>query len=173
MHRLSLDGPRVLRWLVTLALLGTVLLTAAAIQSVALRGWMSCGGDFPKCAGEWVPLANAAASSQYTYAQIVAEWLHRAVAFLTGLVMLAATGVAWWRVRDFFLTRWSVTLATALLPFEAWLGVVTGVPDPDLLYVTLHTIISLAVFVLLCLAALVLWVHRQRRRRTQTAERTS
>ncbi|MEE6208915.1 COX15/CtaA family protein [Salarchaeum sp. III] len=173
MRRPPFDPPRALRWLVTLSLLGTVVLTAAAIQSVALRGWMSCGGDFPKCAGQWVPLADAAASSQYTAAQIAAEWLHRAIAFLTGLLMLAATALAWWRVRDFFLTRWSLTLATALLPFEAWLGVVTGVPDPDPLYAGLHTVISLAVFALLCLAALVLWTHRQRRRNGTAAEQSA
>jgi len=173
MRRPSLDAPRALRWFVTLALLGTVVLTAAAIWSVALRGWMSCGGDFPKCAGRWIPLGDAAASSPYTSAQIVAEWFHRAVAFLTGVLMLAATALAWWRVRDFFVTRWALTLATALLPFEAWLGVVTGVPNPDPLYAALHTVISLAVFALLSLAALVLWTHRQRRQTNHAMKQSS
>jgi len=162
------NDPRVLRWLVTLSLVGTLVLMGAATYSVALGGWMSCGADFPKCAGVYAPIFHSAAvlSSQYTAAQILAEWFHRATAFVTGLLMLTAMIFAWWRVEGFGGTRWVITLATAVLPFEAYLGVLTGVPNPSIVLVTIHLFVSLFVLLALALASLVLWRSAGKRRRS-------
>ncbi|WP_255494156.1 hypothetical protein [Halarchaeum sp. CBA1220] len=142
----------------------------AAVYSVALQGWMSCGAGFPKCAGVWAPIFHPVEtlSAEYTAAQILAEWSHRAIAFLTGLLMLASSAIAWWRITGFWLTTRLVVSATAVLPFEAWLGVVTGVPDPALGYVALHTVISLFVLCSLAVATAVLWRHATRGTHTAT-----
>jgi len=165
---------RAFRWLVTASLVGTLLLMGAAAYSVALRGWMSCGAGFPKCAGVWAPVFHPAQalSAQYTAAQIIAEWSHRAVAFVTGLAMLAATAVGWRRT-EFRLTAGLVAVATAVLPLEAWLGVVTGVPDPAFAYTALHAFISLFVLAALAVATAVLWRHARRDRDGSTAAATS
>lgn len=163
----SATSERAFRWLVTLSLLGTIVLMGAAVYSVSLRGWMSCGGDFPKCAGVWAPVFHSvdSLSTQYTTAQILAEWYHRVTAFVTGILMLVATGLAWWRVEGYPFTTWTVTSATALLPFEAWLGVVTGVPNPPLVYVALHTFISLFVLGALVVATVIVWRSASREER--------
>ncbi|GAA0290731.1 heme A synthase [Halarchaeum rubridurum] len=161
---------RAFRWLVTLSLVGTILLMGAAVYSVALQGWMSCGAGFPKCAGVWAPIFHPVEtlSAEYTAAQILAEWSHRAIAFLTGLLMLAASAIAWWRITGFWLTTRLVIAATAVLPFEAWLGVVTGVPNPAFGYVALHTVISLFVLGSLAIATAILWRHTTRNTSTAT-----
>lgn len=154
----------------TASLVGTLLLMGAAAYSVALRGWMSCGAGFPKCAGVWAPIFHPVQtlSGQYTGAQIIAEWSHRAVAFVTGLAMLAATVVGWRRT-DFRLTTRLVAVATAVLPLEAWLGVVTGVPDPAFAYVALHAFISLFVLAALAVATVAVWRHARRDREPPNA----
>ncbi|MFB6166274.1 MAG: COX15/CtaA family protein [Haloarculaceae archaeon] len=151
--------PRAFRWLITLSFVGTLVLMGAATYSVALQGWMSCGGDFPKCAGYWAPVLHSSSTlpGPYSPAQIIAEWFHRATAFVTGVLMLVATGVAWRRLEGYQLSRSALTVATALLPVEAWLGVLTGVPDPAFASVALHTVISLAVVALLGLVTAVVW----------------
>ena len=149
----------VLRYLVTISLLGMFILMGAATYSVALRGWMACGGGFPKCAGSYIPLlhGSGALSNNYTNAQILAEWFHRATAFVTGMLMLIATILVWWRIEGFTITRWSLTLATAVLPAEAYLGVLTGVPNPPQALVAIHLFVSLFDLVALVIAAVILW----------------
>ncbi|MCO8243521.1 MULTISPECIES: hypothetical protein [unclassified Haladaptatus] len=149
----------VLRYLVTISLIGMFILMGAATYSVALRGWMACGGGFPKCAGSYIPLLHSpgSLSQTYTHGQILAEWFHRATAFVTGVLMLVATGLAWWRVKEFTITRWSLTAATAVLPLEAYLGVLTGVPNPSQALVAIHLVVSLFDLVALVIAAIILW----------------
>lgn len=154
----------VLRYLVTISLVGMFILMGAATYSVALRGWMACGGGFPKCAGSYVPLfhGSGAISSNYTNAQILAEWFHRATAFVTGVLMLISTGLVWWRVKGFTVTRWTLTAATAVLPAEAYLGVLTGVPNPPQALVAIHLVVSLFDLVALVIAATILWWSARR-----------
>ncbi len=149
----------ILRYLVTISLVGMFILMGAATYSVALRGWMACGGGFPKCAGSYIPLLHGSGSisQHYTNSQILAEWFHRATAFVTGMLMLIATILVWWRIKGFTVTRWSLTLATAVLPAEAYLGVLTGVPDPSQTLVAIHLFVSLFDLVALVIAAVILW----------------
>ncbi|GGL63717.1 COX15/CtaA family protein [Halocalculus aciditolerans] len=158
------ESTRAFRWLVTISLVGTLILMGAANYSVALGGWMSCGDQFPKCAGVYAPIFHPVEtlSGNYTAAQIFWEWFHRASAFITGLTMLAATGLAWWKLDDYTVSRWLVTAATAVLPAEAYLGVQTGVADPPFDLVVLHNVISW--FVLLTMAAATVIVWRAARR---------
>lgn len=153
---------RVLRYLVTISLIGTVLLMAFGVYSVAIRGWMACGDQFPLCAGSLVPMLTGVESTTYTATQIYAEWFHRAISFVTGLVMLAATIFAWWRVKGYGLTTWIITGATALLPFEAYLGVLTGIPNPPTTLVAIHLVISYAVLLALVVATGIMWLSWRR-----------
>lgn len=163
---------RLLRYLVTLSLVGTVLLMGFGMYSVAIRGWMSCGEQFPMCAGSLVPMLDpgAAQSTSYTATQVYAEWFHRAIAFVTGLLMLGATILAWWRVEGYTLTTWTITAATALLPFEAYLGVVTGVPNPGTTLVAIHLVVSYLVLGALVVATGIMWWSRGRTTRQHTGQ---
>lgn len=163
---------RIFRYLVTFSLVGTVLLMGFGFYSVTIRGWMSCGQQFPLCAGSLIPMLdpNAAESVSYSATQIYAEWFHRAISFVTGLLMLGATIYAWWRVEGYTLTTWLVTAATALLPFEAYLGVLVGVPDPSTLLVGIHLTITYAVLGALVVATGILWWSRGHASKTATGQ---
>jgi len=149
---------RVVRYLVTVAAVGTFFLMAAGFFSVSIGGYPSCHG-FPMCNGRLLPFLhpNVVAASGYTTTQVTAEWSHRAIGFVTGVLMLVASVVVWRRPSVGWLARWSVLGATALMPLEAWLGVVTSRPAPPIMLVFTHLVVSFAIFVGVVLAALALW----------------
>lgn len=158
----------IFRYLVTVSLIGTVLLMGFGMYSVAIRGWMSCGDQFPLCSGSLVPMLTGIETTSYTMTQIYVEWLHRAISFVTGIVMLAATILAWRRVRGYELTTWIITLATALLPFEAYLGVLVGVPNPPTTLVAIHLVISYTVLIALIVATGIVWWSWRRTSRRES-----
>lgn len=159
MEEANSQSTRAFRWLVTVSLVGTLILMGAANYSVALGGWMACGDQFPKCAGVYAPIFHPieTLSNSYTAAQIFWEWFHRASAFVTGLTMLGATGLAWWKLEGYTVSRWLVTAATAVLPAEAYLGVQTGVANPPFNLVLLHNVISWFVLIAMTLATIIVW----------------
>ena len=82
--------------------------------------------------------------------------------------MLAATILAWRRVRGYELTTWIITLATALLPFEAYLGVLVGVPNPPTTLVAIHLVISYTVLIALIVATGIVWWSWRRTSRRES-----
>lgn len=160
----------IFRYLLTISLIGTILLMGFGMYSVAIRGWMSCGGQFPLCAGSLVPMLTGVSSTSYTLTQIYVEWLHRAISFGTGIVMLAATILAWWRIRGYELTTWIMTIATALLPFEAYLGVLVGVPNPSMALVAIHLVISYTILIALVIATGIMWWSWRRSSRRESKQ---
>lgn len=141
--------------------LGTtyVLMLLGAYTS-AIGAGLACP-DWPTCYGTLVPFLapEVVADSPYTAWQIFAEWAHRGLAAITGLLILGTTVVAWRRYRAQPLIRWSATLATALLPLQILLGGLTVTRSLEPLIVTSH--LGVATLILLCLATttVAVWVQ--------------
>ncbi len=149
------------RYLVTIATFATFVLMAAGFYSVSIGGNPSCHG-FPLCNGHLFPFLHpqVVAASGYSAHQVFAEWFHRAIGFVTGVTMLAASIIA---LRDKGINgtaRWTAVGATVFMPLEAWLGVVTSGVNPPTGYVLIHLVVSWIVFLALLVSAFVLWRGR-------------
>lgn len=119
---------------------------ALTVVLMGLGAWVKANGaglscpDWPACYGEWVPPFPSMESEgqtpgiqgpaedhaeAYTQAQVLYEWMHRLVAVVLGLVVIAYTLVA---VRGRELGTWTRQLpamALCLVIFQGALGAIT------------------------------------------------
>lgn len=147
---------------VTTALTYVVMVLGA--YTSAIGAGLSCP-DWPTCYGTWVPFLHAGivANSPFSALQIFAEWAHRGLAFVVGLLILATAVAAWRFQRDRSLVVWAATLAVVLLPVQVYLGRLTVTELLAPAVVTTH--LGVATLVLLCLltATLASWLPARRR----------
>lgn len=116
----------------------------------AIGAGLSCP-DWPTCYGTWIPFLQPGiiANSPYSALQIFAEWAHRGLAFLTGLLILATAVTGWLFRPQEPLIKWSAMTALILLPIQVLLGGLTVTRELQPIIVTAH--LGVAILILLCL----------------------
>ena len=135
----------------------TFLLMCVGAYTKAIGAGLACP-DWPTCYGTWIPFLRpeVMATAPYTTGQVFAEWLHRLLAMVTGL-LLVATGVAAWRRDPRGRPELAGVLAASLLPVQVLLGGLTVTQDLHALIVTAH----LGTAVLILASVLVAAVGRR------------
>lgn len=119
----------------------------------AIHAGLACP-DWPTCYGTWVPFLEPAVvnDAPYTLTQVLAEWTHRTLAAITG-VLITLTGIAAWRTREFDRPELAALGALLLLPVQVVLGGLTVTEGLDPLIVTTHLAAAVVIFAALVVAA--------------------
>jgi heme A synthase len=140
----------------TLIVTYTVMLLGA--YTSAIGGGLSCP-DWPTCYGTWVPFLRpeTIANSPYSTMQIFAEWAHRGLAMIDGLLIAGTAIGAWQFHRTNALPKWSATIALVLLPIQVLLGGLTVTEALQPVIVTTH--LGIATLILLSLLTTVLTTY--------------
>ncbi|MFH5801918.1 heme A synthase [Haladaptatus sp. CMAA 1911] len=86
------------RYLAGVTLVSTYVLMLLGAYTSAIGAGLSCP-DWPMCYGTLIPFFHPeiVAASPYTAGQIFAEWAHRGVAMVVGLLILGTAITAWRR----------------------------------------------------------------------------
>ena len=102
-------------------LLGTYVLMLLGAYTSAIGAGLSCP-EWPTCYWIWIPFLrpDLIVDSPYSGWQIFAEWAHRGLAMIIGLLLTLIA--AWKTQRGNRVIIWSTTLALALLPVQIILG---------------------------------------------------
>ena len=123
----------------------------------AIGAGLACP-DWPQCYGRWIPFGDNAPAEPTdpdspTYAQdmadyrmytgfgthrVAAEWIHRYVASMTGVLMLAFLVAAWKLQPANRAVRFFATASVAILPVQVGFGGLTVLKDLQPLIVTSH-----------------------------------
>ncbi|MFB6084834.1 MAG: heme A synthase [Halorientalis sp.] len=124
----------------------TFLLMCVGAYTKAIGAGLACP-DWPTCYGTWVPFLHPGvmADAPYSTWQVFAEWAHRTLAALTGL-LIAATGVAAWLTDGRDRPEQAALLAAALLPVQVLLGGLTVTRGLQPLIVTAHLGAAVLIF---------------------------
>lgn len=152
--------PRVAyRHLAGLTLAGTLVLMLAGGFTMAIDAGLACPG-WPLCYGRLVPFLHPAvvAASPYSGLQILAEWTHRLLALVVGLLVAATATVAWRREGARTIVRSTALLALVLLPVQAGLGAVT-VLDMSPGIVVVHLGVALLILCALTASTTAAWLR--------------
>lgn len=128
----------------------------------AIGAGLSCP-DWPACYGTVVPFLHPEimAGSPYSALQIFAEWAHRGLAMVVGL-LIVSTALLAWRTRRRPLVVGSAVAAALLLPLQVVLGglTVTELLEPAI--VTSHLATATLILVALTTTTVVSWVSDSR-----------
>jgi len=141
---------------------GTLILTYLVMllgaYTSAIGAGLSCP-DWPTCYGTWIPFLQPEiiAESPYSAVQIFAEWAHRGLAMIAGVLIAGTAGGAWVIYRDDTVITWSAIAAVALLPLQVLLGRLTVTGNLKPIIVTTH--LGVATLILLSLQTTVLTVY--------------
>ena len=139
-----------------LALLAVTTTYVLVVIGAIVRGTGSGMGcpDWPTCYGAWVPpLGDTAAWI---------EWLHRSVAAIVGLLVVAVALYALLRIRHSKAIVGASVGAVALTGFQAWLGKITVETNNAGEWVTAH--LAAAMVLLALLAFITVRAHYEERR---------
>ncbi len=151
---------RVLRALIVLTAILMYLLIVMGGVVRAFRAGPGCP-DWPLCYGQLLPPPDPTAWL---------EWLHRFIASVVGLFLVAATAVAWAEVTITHPVTRYLALTIPLLLVEAGLGGLAVIRDLPSEIVALHLALSLLTIALVLLAAVHAFYPRVgRQRRTSVA----
>jgi len=158
----SLDTRTLHRYLATITLVSTYVLMLLGAYTSAIGAGLSCP-DWPTCYGTWIPFLSpgVVANSPYSALQIFAEWAHRGLAMIVGLLILGTVVTAWYGQRDRPLIVWSAVLAIALLPVQVLLGGLTVTAQLQPVVVTSHLGVAILILVSLTVTAFVAWIDRR------------
>ncbi|MFB6069980.1 MAG: heme A synthase [Halanaeroarchaeum sp.] len=137
---------------------GTTVLTWIVMMLGSYTGAIGAGlscPDWPTCYGVLVPWFHpqVVADSPYTALQIFAEWFHRGMAMVAGILIVGVAIAAWRLYRDRPAVVWPAVLAVVLLPFQVVLGGLTVTEDLAPLIVTAHLGTATALLVMLGVSA--------------------
>jgi heme A synthase len=129
--------------------LGTYVLMVLGAYTSAIGAGLSCP-DWPSCYGTAVPFLHPelVSDAPYTALQIFAEWAHRGLAMLVG-VLIVGTAVAAWRTRDRRIVVYPAVLAALLLPLQVVLGGLTVTASLEPVVVTSHQATAILILLLL------------------------
>ncbi|HEX2021124.1 MAG TPA: heme o synthase [Candidatus Thermoplasmatota archaeon] len=151
------DGRVLLQRVAVAAVVGTFVLMMLGGYVKAIHAGLACP-DWPTCYGVWFPFGeNAPETTSFTSHQIAAEWLHRYVASMVGVVILAFAWLSW-RVKPVDKrVRFFATATVVLLPIQVGMGgwTVLGLLEP--LVVTSH--LGFATLIFGCLVAATAFAH--------------
>ena len=140
--------------------LGTYVLMLLGAYTSAIGAGLSCP-DWPTCYGTWIPFLQPeiVANSPYSAWQIFAEWAHRGLAMIVGVLILLTTITAWETQRQHRIVVWSATLALGLLPVQVVLGGLTVTELLQPVIVTTHLGVAVLIVLSLMTATVVAWVQ--------------
>ena len=146
--------------LASVTLLGTYVLMLLGAYTSAIGAGLSCP-DWPTCYGTWIPFLQPeiVANSPYSAWQIFAEWAHRGLAMIVGVLILLTTLLAWKTQRQHRIVVWSATLALGLLPVQVVLGGLTVTELLQPVIVTTHLGMAVLIVLSLMTATVVAWVQ--------------
>jgi heme A synthase len=141
-------------------LVATYVLMLLGAYTSAIGAGLSCP-DWPTCYGTIIPFLHPAiiADSPYSAWQIFAEWAHRGLAMIVGILIFGTAVAAWRTQRDRPLVVWSATSALVLLPIQVALGrfTVTRLLQPVI--VTAHLGVAVLILVGLTTTTLAAWLY--------------
>jgi cytochrome c oxidase assembly protein subunit 15 len=148
-------------------LVGTFVLMLLGAYTSAIGAGLSCP-DWPMCYGTLVPFFHPEiiTNSPYSALQIFAEWAHRGLAMIVGL-LIVATALCGWTRADRRLVRWSAATAVLLLPLQILLGGLTVTAALQPIIVTAHLATATLILLALTTTTIGSWPqHRQTTSRT-------
>lgn len=128
----------------------------------AIGAGLACP-DWPTCYGTWVPFLHERIIEQSAYSlrQIFAEWVHRTLAMIAGLLIAATALLAWRRETIPAAAKWGATIAFVLLPIQVFLGRLTVTRALKPVIVTTHLGTAILILLGLATATLLDWYVAQ------------
>ncbi|GAB3037505.1 COX15/CtaA family protein [Natronobiforma cellulositropha] len=155
-HTSDSRGPSFGRFGFPHLLAATVALVAATIllgvAAKATGSGLACDANWPLCDGGILNLFPANFPSFF-------EWIHRVVAMVAGVFIVATAVVAWLgAVTDRRITA-AITLGLVLTPIQVFLGRET-VLSYELTILSLHFWTAVVIFVLFVASAVLVWADR-------------
>ena len=110
------------------------------------------------CYGTIVPFIHPEiiTNSPYSALQIFAEWAHRGLAMIVGLLIISTALVAWY-TRESSIVRGSAVFAALLLPVQVVLGGLTVTQSLEPVIVTSHLATATLILVALTASTVVSW----------------
>jgi cytochrome c oxidase assembly protein subunit 15 len=143
-----------------LTLVSTYALMLLGSYTSAIGAGLSCP-DWPTCYGTWIPFLQPGivANSPYSALQIFAEWAHRGLAVIVGVLILGTAIEAWRTHRDYPLVVWSATLAVSLLPIQVLLGGLTVTRSLQPTIVTMHLGVATLIILGLATTTVAAWMQ--------------
>lgn len=141
------------RQLAAVTAAATALLMVVGAYTKAIHAGLACP-DWPTCYGAWFPFLQPEllAYTSYSTTQVFAEWLHRTLAAVTGL-LIAATGFVAWRSPALDRPERAALVAFLLLPVQVVLGGLTVTEALNPIIVTSHLAAAVVIFAALVVAA--------------------
>ncbi len=134
----------------------TVVLVAATIllgvAAKATGSGLACEANWPLCDGGLLNLFPANFPSFF-------EWIHRVVAAVAGIFIVATALVAWVASNIDQRIAWALTAGMVLTPIQVVLGRET-VLSYELTILSLHYWTAILIFGLFVSSAIVVWAHR-------------
>jgi cytochrome c oxidase assembly protein subunit 15 len=123
----------------------------------AIGAGLSCP-DWPMCYGTVVPFLHPEiiTNSPYSALQIFAEWAHRGLAMIVGLLIISTALVAWY-TRERAIVRMPAVFAALLLPVQVVLGGLTVTESLEPVIVTSHLATATVILVALTASTVVSW----------------
>lgn len=136
----------------------TYALMVLGAYTSAIGAGLSCP-DWPACYGTLVPFLHPeiVASSPYSALQIFAEWAHRGVAVVVGLLVVSTALVAW-STRDRAIVVGPAVVAALLLPVQVLLGGLTVTESLEPIIVTSHLATAVLILVSVTVTAVGSWL---------------
>lgn len=137
---------------------GTYVLMVLGAYTSAIGAGLSCP-DWPSCYGTAVPFLHPelVSDAPYSTLQIFAEWAHRGLAMVVGVLILA-TAVAAWLTRERRIVVVPAVLALVLLPLQVVLGGLTVTESLEPIVVTSHQATAIMILLLLTVTTVSNWV---------------
>lgn len=146
------------RYVATITVICTFILMLLGSYTSAIGAGLSCP-DWPKCYGVWIPFLHPEimASAPYSSAQIFAEWAHRGLASIVGVLIIVTVILAWNSHRHRPSITWSATLALLILPIQVAMGGLTVTRLLEPVIVTSHLGLATLVLVSLVISTVSAW----------------
>ncbi|WP_290813825.1 COX15/CtaA family protein [Halovivax sp.] len=146
-------------------LLATTLVLVAAtillgVATKASGAGLACEANWPLCDGGLLNLFPAGFPSFF-------EWIHRVVAMIAGIFIVAVAVVAWRTAVDRRIA-WAVTLGAALTPIQVILGRET-VRQYEITILNLHFWAAIVIFLLFAASTVAVWSDRFGRKHATAA----
>lgn len=155
---LSVETRVRLHHLASVTVVGTYVLMVLGAYTSAIGAGLSCP-DWPTCYGTLVPFLHPEliASSPYSALQIFAEWAHRGLAMVVGL-LIATTALLAWSTQDSPIVVGPAIAGALLLPVQVVLGGLTVRGSLEPIVVTSHLATAILILLLLSVTAISSWL---------------
>jgi heme A synthase len=160
--RRPFEGRLAFHHLASVTVVGTYALMVLGAYTSAIGAGLSCP-DWPTCYGTAVPFLHPEiiAASPYSALQIFAEWAHRGLAMVVG-VLVVATAIVGWSRHSRTLVVGPAVVAALLLPVQVVLGGLTVTESLQPVIVTSHLATAILILLSLTVTAVGSWLLTER-----------